>query len=123
METQVVLVVVLPISLLLMVQVVQEMEHHGQEHQEMTLDQDGVVMVVLLLQILLIMEVQAVVVPLMVKMEAAPKVEMAVVDIKFPLHIKIQRQIMDLLDLVAHTSGLPVAVEVEFMLNPLVLRV
>jgi hypothetical protein len=24
-----------------------EMEHHGQEHQEMTLDQDGVVMVVM----------------------------------------------------------------------------
>tara|TARA_Y100000004_G_scaffold11582_1_gene12556 strand:+ start:268 stop:414 length:147 start_codon:yes stop_codon:yes gene_type:complete len=46
METQVVLVVVLPI-LLLEERVETEMEYHGQEHLEMTLDQDGVLMVVI----------------------------------------------------------------------------
>tara|TARA_Y100000992_G_scaffold55479_1_gene33508 strand:+ start:198 stop:407 length:210 start_codon:yes stop_codon:yes gene_type:complete len=69
------------------------------------------------------MEVEAVVVPLMLKMEAAVKVEMAVVDIKFPLHIKIQTQLSDMLDLVVRTSGLLVVVEVEFMTLLLVLRV
>tara|TARA_Y100000004_G_scaffold11582_1_gene12557 strand:+ start:427 stop:636 length:210 start_codon:yes stop_codon:yes gene_type:complete len=68
------------------------------------------------------MEVEAVVVPLMVKMEAAVKVEMVVVDIKFPQHIKILRQLSDMLDLVAHTSGLPVVAEVEFMKTHLVMR-
>tara|TARA_Y100000289_G_C3794437_1_gene85751 strand:+ start:234 stop:443 length:210 start_codon:yes stop_codon:yes gene_type:complete len=69
------------------------------------------------------MEVEAVVVPLMVKMEAAVKVEMVVVDIKFPLHIKIRRQLSDMLDLVVRTSGLLVVVEVESMTVLLVLRV
>ena len=69
------------------------------------------------------MEVEAAVVPLMVKMEVEVKVEMVVVDIKFPLHIPILMQLMDMLDLVVRTSGLLVAAEVEFMTLLLVLRV
>tara|TARA_B100000085_G_scaffold194085_1_gene177968 strand:- start:221 stop:490 length:270 start_codon:yes stop_codon:yes gene_type:complete len=89
----------------------------------MTPDRDGVEMVVLQQQLLVLMEVEAAVVPLMVKMEAAVMVDLVVVDIKFPLHIKIQRQIMDLLDLVVRTSGLLAVAAVESMTVLLVLRV
>ena len=42
---------------------------------------------------------------------------------KIPQHIKIQKHLMDMLDLVVQTSGLPVAAAVESMTDLLVVRV
>tara|TARA_R100000479_G_scaffold27267_1_gene10491 strand:- start:135 stop:365 length:231 start_codon:yes stop_codon:yes gene_type:complete len=69
------------------------------------------------------MEVVVAVVPLMVTPATELTVEMVVVDTKFLPRIKIQRQVMDLLDLVVHTSGLLAAAEVESMTQALVVRV
>jgi hypothetical protein len=68
------------------------------------------------------MEAVAAVVPKMAQMEAELLVEMVVVDIKFPQHIKIQRHLMDMLDLVVQTSGLLAAAEVESITRALVVR-
>ena len=121
----VVLVVVLPIilPLTILILVVQVREQHGQEHQEMTPDQDGVAMVADQTRQLLLMEAVAVAVPKMVDMEAEVPVVAVVVHIKFLLHIPILMQLMDMLDLAVHTSGSLVAAEVEPMTVLLVLRV
>ena len=124
MAKMVVLVVVLLIivAVTILILVAQEQEHHGQEHQETIPDQDGVVMVATQLRHLLLMEVAEAVVPKMDQLETELPLEMVVVDIKFPLHIKIQTQLSDMLDLVVQTSGLPVAAEVEPMTAVLVVR-
>ena len=102
--------------------VVTEMEHHGQEHQEMTPDEAGVAMVADQTRQLLLMEEVAAVVPKMDQMETEVPLEMVVVDIKFLLHIPILMQRMDMLDLAVQTSGSLVVAEVESMTALLVVR-
>ena len=94
------------------------MEHHGLEHQEMTPELDGVVMVVMEgSQDILVVEV---VVPKMVHLVSLHLlnhlvVDQVVVDIQFLLHIEIQDQHYSL-DLDHLLSMLLVVAEVELIM-------